>query len=112
MSLREDGKAVKMAFWGVEKGQETLEKTASLPGLNRSPTTASAPPRKAQGEVESQPMQLNTTKPKTVINCKCSQSPCVAEGEYFRHLNNFWNKRNTLPLTHVGAFVHLLVLPQ
>jgi hypothetical protein len=50
LSLREDGKAVKMAFWGVEKGQENLEKTTSLPGLNRSPPIALAAPRKAQDE--------------------------------------------------------------
>ena len=48
--MREDGKAVKMAFWVVEKGQENLGKIASLPGLNRWPRIASAASRKAQDE--------------------------------------------------------------
>jgi hypothetical protein len=89
--MREDGKAVKMAFWVVEKEQENVETSVSLPGLNLSPTTAQAAPRKVQDERESLPMQHNTTKPKTRRYCKGSQSPCVAEGEYFRHLNNNWN---------------------
>jgi len=88
LSLREDGKAVKMVFWGAKKGQENLKKTATLPGFNRPPPTAPAARRKAQDERERLPMQRNTTKPKTRKYCRCSQSPCVTEGEYFRHLDN------------------------
>lgn len=63
-SMREDGKAVKMGLWVVEKEQEKFLSPAYLPALNRLIITALMTSRNTQGERESLPMQRNTAKPK------------------------------------------------
>ena len=60
--MREDGKAVKLEFWAVEKEREDLSSSASLPALNRLPAPALVTSRKAQDQRENQPMHRNTTK--------------------------------------------------
>ena len=62
--MREDGKAVKLEFWAMEKEQESLRIFASLPALNRLLSPVLVTSRKAQDTRESLPMQRNTTKPK------------------------------------------------
>lgn len=64
LSMREDGKAVKLVFWVVEREQEELQASTSLPALNRLSPPAIVTSRKAQGEGESLPMHRSTTKPK------------------------------------------------
>ena len=63
LCLREDGKAVKVEFWAVEKEQENLLPSPSLPALNRLSSSILVTSRKAQDEGQSLPMLRNTTKP-------------------------------------------------
>ena len=64
LSMRENGKAVKLEFWAVEQEQENLQCSGSLPALNRLSSSTPAASRKAQDEGEHLPMHRSTTKPK------------------------------------------------
>jgi len=64
LSMREDGKAVKLEFWAVEKEQENLLSSTFLPVLNRLSPPVPVASRKAQGEGDYLPMHRNTIKPK------------------------------------------------
>ena len=50
LSMREDGKAVKLEFWVVEKERENLQSSTSLPVLNQLLPPALMTARKAQDE--------------------------------------------------------------
>ncbi|MFC1633729.1 hypothetical protein ACFL5Z_02715 [Planctomycetota bacterium] len=62
--MREDGKAVKLEFWVVEREQEELQASTSLPVLNRLLQPTRVTSRKAQDSGENLPMHRNTIKPK------------------------------------------------
>ena len=62
--MREDGKAVKLEFWDMEKEQANLQISVSLPALNRLLSFARVTSRKAQDMKENLPMHRNTIKPK------------------------------------------------
>jgi hypothetical protein len=61
LSMREDGKAVKLEFWAVEKERENLQPSTSLPVLNRLLPPALLISGKAQDEEQPVPMDRNTT---------------------------------------------------
>ncbi|OHB78830.1 MAG: hypothetical protein A2Z25_24425 [Planctomycetes bacterium RBG_16_55_9] len=62
LSMREDGKAVKLEFWAVEKEQEDRPLSASLSALNCSSRRAEAGQKKVQGDMTSLPMHHSTTE--------------------------------------------------
>ena len=62
--MREDGKAVRLEFWVVEKDRESLQSSTSLPVLNRLPPPVLLTSRKAQDEEQFLPMDRNTTSVK------------------------------------------------
>lgn len=61
--MREDGKAVKLEFWAVEKERETLQTSTSLPAFNRLPPPALVTSRKAQGDGDGLPIHRYRPKP-------------------------------------------------
>ena len=64
LGMSEDGKAVKLGLWAVEKKREELRTFVSLPALNRWPSHGPRAAKKTQAQAERQPILLGTTKPK------------------------------------------------
>ena len=64
LGMSEDGKAVKLGLWAVEKKREELQTFVSLPVLNRWPSHASRAAKKTQAQAERLPILRSTTKPK------------------------------------------------
>jgi hypothetical protein len=98
----EDGQAVKLELWVVEKGGAALLLHAILAALKEARIPRVSVLKKAQVGRPGPPIHSLDLKSEELR--KVPACPCAAEGEYFKLYNQTWNKRNTLALISTGAF--------